>query len=131
MENKNYIPENIYDVKAVEYLQNLPFETVRQDIPKLLEWLQDAHWDVAGGIAEYLVPHVNEITQELLFVLSTDDGMWKCFLIGILIARSKEKLDPALINELRRIAEHPSKIDTQDGVDDMAKMVIANKILCD
>jgi len=38
-----------------------------------LEWSQDTHWEVAEGIAKYLVPHVNEIAQELLFVLNTDD----------------------------------------------------------
>ena len=130
MENKDYIPENIHDIMAVERLKHLPFEAIKEDIPKLLEWLQDAHWDVAQGISKYLLPHVNKITQELLFILNTDDGMWKYFVICILIARSQEKLDPALIKVLKRIAEQPSKTDAEDGVDDVAKAVISNKMLC-
>jgi hypothetical protein len=130
VEIKDYIPNNIHDVLAVERLKRLSFETVRNDVPKLLEWLQDTHWDVAEGIAEYLLPHVNEITQELIFILNTDDGMWKYFVICILIARSQEKLDPDLIKVLKRIAEHPSRIDAEDSVDEAAKMVIQNRTLC-
>lgn len=130
MEIKDYIPNNIHDVLAVERLKRLSFETVRNDVPKLLEWLQDTHWDVAEGIAEYLLPHVNEITQELIFILNTDDSMWKYFVICILIARSQEKLDPDLIKVLKRIAEHPSRIDAEDSVDEAAKMVIQKRTLC-
>jgi Domain of unknown function (DUF5071) len=130
MKNEDYIPKNTNDVAAVERLKHLPFELVRQDVTVLLEWLQDGHWDVAEGIAEYLAPHVNEITQELLFVLNTNDGMWKYFIIYGLIARSKNKLDPDLIKALSRIAGHPSKIEAEDTVDEAAKDIIANKFLC-
>jgi hypothetical protein len=130
MKSKDYIPNNIYDVAAVERLKHLPFEFVRKDVPALLEWLQDTHWDVAEGIAEYLVPHVNEITQELLFILNSNDGMWKYFVICVLIARSQNKLNPLLIEALNRIAEHPSKIDAEDTVDEAAKDIIMNKALC-
>lgn len=115
---------------AVECLKKLSFEIIRKDTSKLLEWLQDAHWDVAEGIAEYFIPYVNEIKQELLFILHTNDGMWKYCIINILIARSQNKLDPTLIEALKRIAEHPTKIEAEDTVDDAAKEVIANKFLC-
>jgi len=131
MKNRDYIPKNTSDIVAIEKLKQLPFESVIDDIPILLEWLQDGHWEVAEGIAEYLVPHVNKIAKELLFVLNTDDGMWKYFVICGLIARSQEKLDPILIKALKRIAKHPSKIDAEDTVDEVAKDVIANKFLCD
>ena len=131
MKNKNYIPKNTHDVVAVERLKRLPFEAVKRDVPELLEWLQDMHWDVAPEIAEYLVPHVNEITDELLFILNTDDGMWKYHVINALIAQSQDKLHPALIKVLKRIVESPSKIEVDDTVDDAAKRVITNNELCD
>lgn len=130
MKNRDYIPKNTCDVVAVEKLKHLPFESVIEDVPILLEWLQDGHWEVAEGIAEYLVPHVNEIAEELIFVLNTDDGMWKYFVICRLIARSHEKLDPILIKTLNRIAKYPSKIDAEDTVNEVAKDIIANKFLC-
>jgi hypothetical protein len=130
MENKDYIPQNTNDIMAVERLKQLSFEAVRKDVPVLLEWLQDGHWDVAEGIAQYLVPHINEISQELVFVLNTDDSMWKYFIIYGLIARSQDKLAPSLIEALRRIAEYPSNIEIEDTVDEAAKEIIANKSLC-
>lgn len=130
MRDKDYIPRNTRNVKAIERLKRLPFQSVRQDVPMLLEWLQDGHWEVAEGIAKYLIPHVSEITDELLFVLNTDDSTWKYHLIYILIAQSKEKLNPPLIEALRMIAEQPSNIDAEDYVDEAAKNIIANKALC-
>lgn len=130
MKNRNHIPKNTNDMAAVEELREMPFKSVIDDVPILLEWLQDGHWEVAEGIAEYLVAHVNRIAKELIFVLNTDDAMWKYFVICGLIARSKEKLSPDLIKILRRIAENPSKMDAEDGVDDVAKDLIANEFLC-
>ena len=130
MISKDYLPQNINDTQAVQRLALLPFEAIKQDVPQLLEWLQDAHWDVAEGIAEFLRPHINEITQELLFILNSDDSMWKYYVICILISKAQQKLNPVLIRDLLRIAEHPSAIDAEDTVDNVAKMVIGNKMLC-
>lgn len=130
MEKKDHIPQNTCDIAAVKRLRQLPFESVSEDVTVLLEWLQDTHREVAPGIAEYFVPHVNEIVRELLFILETDDGMWKYFVIYILIAQSKEKLAPDLIKALKRIAAYPSEIDAEDAVDEAAKDVLANKFLC-
>jgi hypothetical protein len=130
MNSEDYIPKNYGDVAAVDRLKRLPFESVRKDIPALLEWLQDGHWYVAEGIAKYLLPHVNEIAQDLLFIFDGEDSMWKYCIINILIARSPNKLSPSLVEALKRIADHPSKIDAEDTVDDAAKAVIANKVLC-
>lgn len=130
MKKKDYIPENINDVRAVEHLKNLSFESIRKDVPLLLEWLQDTHWAVAPGIAEYLLPHINEITHELIDILNSDDTMWKSYVIYILIARSRDRLDPDLIKAIVRIAEHPSKFEVEDAVDEAAKSVIVNKHLC-
>ena len=130
MNNRDYIPQNIRDIQAIEQIKKLPFESIRDDVPALLEWLKDTHWPVAPGIAEYLVPYVNEITQELLFIFETDDSMWKYFVIYILIGRSQEKLAPELIKALKKIAEYPSKTDEEDSVDEAAKDILANKFLC-
>lgn len=130
MKNKNFVPTSIHDIAAVERLKKLPFESVKDDVPALLEWLEDTHWDVAEGIADYFVQYVNEIKQELLFILNSNDGMWKYFIMYILIGRSRHKLDAALIEVLRRIAEHPSDIDSEDCADEAAKDILMNKFLC-
>ncbi|MBB5397171.1 DUF5071 domain-containing protein [Mucilaginibacter sp. AK015] len=128
---KNHIPQNIYDVTAVEHLLSLPFDAVKSDVPELLTWLQDMHWPVADGIADYLVPHVNDITDELISILQTDDSLWKYYIMRVLIARSHRKLQPGLIKVIKYLAENPSEIDVDDNVDEAAKEILANKLLCD
>ena len=121
---KNYIPKSKSDVNAVEHLKSLSFEAVKADIPELLECMQDMHWDIAHGVAEYLVPYVNEIKKELLFILKTNDEIWKFGIISSLIAKSSNKLDEELISILKRIAEHPTKSEIEDEVDVAAKDII-------
>jgi hypothetical protein len=128
---KNYIPKNKSDFTAIEYLKSLPFEVVRSDIPKLLEWLQDLHWEIAHEVAPYLIPHVNEIKDDLLFILSTNDEEWKFNIIRGLIEHSTNKLNEDLIKVIRRIAERPTEREIESDVDWAAKKIIANKLLCD
>ena|SRR5437588_6963061 len=127
---KKHIPKNINDLKAVEYLKSLPFETVRSDIPELLEFLQDFHWDIAHKVAPYLIPHINQIKHELLFILNSKDEEWKFHIIRGLIEHSANKLDEDLIKIIRRIAEQPTEREIQSDVDWAAKKIIANKLLC-
>jgi hypothetical protein len=86
---KDYIPKNKFDIEAAERLKLLEFEAISADIPELLEWLQDMNWPVAHEVAQYLTPHVNEMKDELLSILNSDDGMWKYWIV-LLIGRSPE-----------------------------------------
>ncbi len=121
---KNYIPQFKTDEQAIENLNSLAFETVRADVPELLEWVQDLHWDSAHGVAEYLVPHVHEIQKELLNILKANDEIWKLNIIRALIAKSPNKLGPELMSIIRRIADHPTKAEKEEDVDVAARKII-------
>ena len=124
---KNYIPKSKFDLDAIEELKTLSFETVKANVPKLLEWMQDMNWPVGYGIATYFAPHVNSIKKELLDILNTDDELWKYWIIGSLISRSHDNPDQELIFIIKRIAEHPTKNEKEDCVDEVAIAVIADK----
>ena len=124
MSMKNYIPQFKTDEQAIECLNSLAFETVRADVPELLEWVQDLHWDSAHGVAKYLVPHVHEIQEELLDILKTNDEIWKFNIIKVLIAKSPNKLGPELMSMIRRIADHPTKAEKEEDVDVAASEII-------
>jgi len=79
---KNYLPEHKSDVEAVEYLKSLPLENVKADVPRLLECIQDLHWDIAHGVAEYLIPHIGEIQQQLIYIFKTEDEYGNTMLLG-------------------------------------------------
>jgi len=126
----NYIPQHKSDLTAVKHLQSFSFEFVKKDVPKLLECIQDMHWDIGWPVAKYLVPHVNEMTEDLLSILKTKDEEWKYNVIRCLIADSPNKPDPALIKIIKRIAEHPTPAEIEGEVNYAAKIVMADSFLC-
>jgi len=123
---KNYIPTSKGDIRAVKNLSRLSFETISADVPELLVWMQDMNWPVGRGIAIYLRPHINEIKESLLDILKSNDDIWKYWIISSLIAHSKIKLDQELISMIKKIADHPTKFEIDEGVDVAAKRIIAD-----
>ena len=122
---ENYIPRHKSDVQAIKNLRSRVFATIKADVPELLGCMQDMHWDIAQGVAEYLAPHVNEIRGELLFILNSNDEQWKFGIVSFLLAKSPNKLDPELIAVLKRVAEHPTKSESYEELDVKAKEIIS------
>jgi hypothetical protein len=130
LKDKNHIPKSKFDFDAIDCLEQMLFEDIRADVPKLLEWLQDANWPIAYRLALYLGPYINEITEEIVFVLTSDDATWKYHLSYNLIGRSQKKLTPLLINALTQLAENPTKHERDEYVDEAARDLLAKKDLC-
>lgn len=129
MDKKNYIPKDKSDIIAVKNLNSLLFDVVKSDVPRLLESLQDMHWDIAFGVAKYFIPYVSDISNELLLILKTGDENWKFNIINALVKYSPDKLDPELLREIERIAKYPSEGEIEDGAHFAAKQIIENRLL--
>ncbi|MBB6128337.1 DUF5071 domain-containing protein [Mucilaginibacter lappiensis] len=125
---KNYIPKAKDDTKYAKYLKALPLEAVLADVPELLVWLQDLHWDAAQGVAMYFRPYVNEIKRELIEILSDNDAEWKLGVMTVM-AYSTNKLDQELITALKYVADHPTEEDQEQSLDNLAKEIIAQNLL--
>lgn len=124
---KDYIPKDKFDIRAVEKLNSISFETIKQDVPKLLEWLQDANWPVANPIAIYLLPHLGEIEKELLYIFNTDDLVWQYWIMHIfLLANSSYKPGAKLMSALKRIAEHPTESEIHEELNTIASELLNN-----
>jgi hypothetical protein len=121
---KNYIPQGKDDTKYAANLEKSPLEIVVADVPELLIWLQDLHWDAAQGVVEYFKLYVNEIKVELIKILSDNDAEWKLGIMS-LIACSTNKPDVELIAVLKHIADHPTKEDQEQELDKIARDIIA------
>jgi hypothetical protein len=121
---KEYIPKTKDDLKAISILMQGTFEDVVMDIPVLLEYLQDLHWDVASGIGHYLAPHVNAIKVDLLGVLLSNDNQWKYGIIAGLIALAPVRLDEEIVSALRRIKDYPTEGEVDEELDLVAAEVL-------
>ena len=105
---KKYIPKTKDDINAIHELKNYAFEDIKGDIMVLLEWMQDMHWDISHDIAIYFRPYVNEIEDDLITILESNDEEWKHGVLCFLIGKSSKKLSRKLVDVLKRIADKPN-----------------------
>ena len=126
---KKYIPKHKSDVQAIDFLKSCSCEDIKSDVPILLKFIQDLHWDVARDIGTYLTPYVNEIKHELTIILNSDDDEWKFGIMVALIGKSQKKLDKDLISILTRISENPTKGEISEELDSIAKKILLDNIL--
>lgn len=111
------LPQDKGDLEAVMRLKNLPFQQLKPYIPKLLEWLQDSNWPIAGSVADLLKPFAGELTNDLINILQTDDEQWKrC----VLAAFGGLNRAPAFVERVKQIALHPTKGEVVEGVWELA-----------
>lgn len=118
---QNLLPKDKFDEEGITTLKELSFEQIKPIIPNLLEWLQDMNWPVAGSIAEILKPFTNSITDELIKILETDDGMWKYW---ILVVFARDTSNSLLIAQLKRITTQPTKDEIMDEVNVLAEAIL-------
>jgi len=58
-----------------------------EDVPMLLEWLQDGNWPGAEEIARHLSKYDAAIIEPVRSVLEGKDGLWAYWVLSLLVAR--------------------------------------------
>ncbi|MBO9732802.1 MAG: DUF5071 domain-containing protein [Chitinophaga sp.] len=125
---KDYIPKTKDDLSAVEILKHKSFEDVKAEVSYLLGCLQDLHWDVASEVGAYLAPHVNEIKDNLLDILLSNDEEWKFGIMKSLIAIAPVKLDEELLFSLERIRDCPTEREVNEELHLVAREILEKEI---
>lgn len=122
MIEKQLLPKNKDDFESVNKLKNLGFNEFSDHIEELLKWIQDMNWPISKEIADILSKYTNQIEDNIIEILRTDDDIWKYWCIQELLLYSKEKkISLNLINELKRIINKPTVGETEEEVDIIAK----------
>lgn len=121
---KNLVPKNKEDSNFINNLKLKSISEIRDIIPQLLEWMQDMNWPQAPLIADYFSPHINEIQEELISILKSNDEIWKYWILHGLILHSEITLSQKILLEVKRVYLNASKQEKEEEVD-----VIAMEIL--
>jgi hypothetical protein len=124
MDNKNLIPKGKEDSNFINVLKMKSISEIRDLIPQLLEWMQDGNWPQAPLIADYFSPHINEIQEELISILKSNDVMWKYWILQSLILHSEITPDQKILLEVKNVYLNATPHDKEAEVD-----VIAMEIL--
>lgn len=118
---RKLIPKHKDDQIVIEQLKKLSFEEIKPIVPDLLEWLQDINWPISGSVAEILRPFTDEIVSDIINVLKTNDGIWKLWVLTMLLRTTKNQL---LLKEVHRIAKFPTKDEIEEEVTDEANAIL-------
>ncbi len=120
---RELVPQNKIDMARAEAIVALGYPVVAPILPELIEWLQDCNWPVAtvlspflSGIGLPLLPHIRH-------VLSTDDEIWKYWVLSRLVGPSPP-LIAALRAELEQLAERPTVNQVAEELDVMAREIL-------
>ncbi len=121
MDIKKYIPENKFDTAAVEQASAIGFPRLNPILPNLLLWVQDANWPVAADTASLLSNAGPEIVPHIKDVLNSEDGMWKYWVIELVVKNLVSDVRNELRIDLVRLATAPAPDDVCCDVDKAAK----------
>lgn len=126
---KNCIPEDKCDEDAIKRAEDLGFPGLNPILPNLLEWVQDAHWPVTNDTAALLSKAGLEIVPHIRFILSSEDGMWKYWVIELVLKNIAPEVILALKSDLARLISSPSQDDLSCGVDEAAQALLDHILL--
>jgi hypothetical protein len=124
---ENHIPSSKHDLAAVERARLRGFPALDHDIGTLLTWVQDANWPVAPVVADLLVTAGPAIVPEVRKILRSDDGMWKYWVIQLVVARLPDALISRIVADLEQLRQHPTQDDKNCEVDRAAATLLQHR----
>lgn len=123
-DTKNLVPNNKEDLNFIHNLKLKSISEIRDIIPQLLEWMQDMNWPQAPLIADYFSPYINEIQEELISILKSNDEIWKYWILHGLILHSEITPGQKILLEVKRVYLNASKQEKEEEVDVIAKEIL-------
>ncbi|MBP2832615.1 DUF5071 domain-containing protein [Aquimarina sp. U1-2] len=126
MNNKDLIPKDKADVDFIHRLNKKSIHEIRDILPKLLEWMQDINWVQAGLLYDYFSPFINEIDNEIISILETNDDPWKYSILIGLILNPSVKIIPndKILSAIKKLHDNPSKDDLIGGNVELAEEIL-------
>ncbi len=117
---KPRVPDHKFDFDAVESLVDAAPEVVWALVNELLVWLQDPNWPVFKPLVELMVGiPADRLSAAIRPVLEGTDSAWKRALLEYLLSRHPTATT-LMMADLRRLAEHPTAADVEEGVPEAA-----------
>lgn len=88
-----------------------------------MTWLQDMNWPVAQALLPLLIGYQNETTPMATQILrpEQEDDIWKYWIITSFAPALSADNQRALMNDIRRIAWHPTAGERIETVDEAAR----------
>ena len=120
------LPGSKSDNEAVERMHQLSEAELLPLLPKLMEWLQDINWPVAGSVWDFLEPRVAVLESTIVEILMGNDDIWKCNLLRLVQHSALPALSPQMRELTERIAHSPTSSEHENETDEAARDLLAH-----
>lgn len=116
------LPEHKADVDKLPALAKLPLTA--EQLPPLLEWLQDMNWPVAEGVSHLLLAYPAALVPHIINVLHSDDAMWIYNVLNRIVLHSPPEVQRRYRTSLIRLATTPTNDERGEEVDMLAARIL-------
>ena len=125
----NIIPSDKHDFETCDLLDKASDDLVSNNIPELLEWLQDSNWPIFGRVVNRISKLDEQLVTPILQILDGDDEVWKYCLIYHLYPSLNECVRENLHSTIVRIANNPTQREKFEEVNYAANRVLSESPL--
>lgn len=125
-EMTHLLPVDKHDLSKAEAIVALGYPAVGALLPELIAWMQDINWPVAKVLTPFLAGIGEPLAPHLQMIFESEDHVWKYWVLDKLVAPSP-RLAVALEPSLLRMALDPSPGESDEGVDEIARRILAKK----
>lgn len=122
---RSYIPKDKSDVELVNELLKVEYPDYRPILGDLFEWTKDMNWPIAPKISQLLVKSGDDAIPYIKKILDSEDSVWKYCVLKSIVSMMPDGTVSKLRSELEEIVNNPSEDDTLEGVQDLARDLLA------
>lgn len=125
MDIKSLVPRDKHDLAAVSAVEKAAYPAVAPILDDLLAWTADGNWPVAGPLARFLSSLGDPIVEPVMHVLAGNDSTWKYFCLDLIVRHLPADSIGRLHEALYQLSINPNDDDRAEGVDAVAREVLA------
>ena len=124
---KELIPKNKNDFEPFPVLSTLSDEEIKPILPKLFEWIIDAHWPIARSVVDILIKFPDIVIPEIKNILNSNsdelniDGLKHAVIYDLIPQLPVHLQKQHLLKDIMRILLCPTDDEVETGVWNCAK----------
>jgi hypothetical protein len=120
---QSLVPIDKGDTERAQAAVRAGYPAIEPVLPELLEWLQDCNWPVAAVLSPFLESIGSPIIPYLRPIMSSDDLVWKYWIIERIMGSSREVAE-AFRGDLERLAHSPTDEEHLNELHERAAFVL-------
>jgi hypothetical protein len=114
------LPADKGDVARARSLVALGYPAVRDVLSDIFGWLRDGNWPVFQVFAPFVASLGSDIVPHIKNVLSTDDDVWKYWVLSEVVRSVPQTILDDLRLDLERIRTKPTPGEAEEELDRVA-----------